>query len=371
MEIKNYQNTNFITGLRGYAILMVAMIHFGGFGLRNLGTVGNNIVDCGKCGVFIFFVISGFAITNSFLNSSGYKEFLIKRFFRIAPMFYFMIIIWWVLGVQNSWIKLYDQDYSVYNLLMHFLFLFSFDYKTAFTITGVEWTLGIEMFWYVLFPFIILATNSKKRLAILIVSIILVNYLNKLAILAMYEDGFLAYHISPIRYLYVFLMGFGCYYIRKEKKIYDIKYLCEGLTILAVLLFVVLVCVGNGSLFNYSLITSILIISGHSKNKISKLLFENKPIIYLGTISYSFYLTHTLIIELLPKDMGVAFSFLQFFIAVLISVFTYSFVETAFNKFAKNKFTSKTRQHKHFYYPVSEYQDKNQPKQTIVAPTNL
>ncbi len=136
--LNRYCDTNFITGLRGYAIMMVLTIHYGGFGLRELGYIGNNLVDAGKNGVYIFFVISGYAITYSFYSNPNYKEFFIKRVFRIAPIFYLVILLSWGLSIENDWMIKFNQDYSLYNLLMHFSFLFSWDYTIAYTMPGVE-----------------------------------------------------------------------------------------------------------------------------------------------------------------------------------------------------------------------------------------
>jgi exopolysaccharide production protein ExoZ len=335
MEIKNYHSTNFITGLRGYAILMVLIIHYGGFGLRSFGIVGNNIVDAGKNGVFIFFVISGFAITHSFLNGSTYKEFLIRRVFRIIPMFYLTILLFWALGIQNGWMERFNQSYSPYNLLAHFLFLFSWDYSVAFTIPGVEWTLGIEIFWYILLP-LVLKNFSYKKALILIVAIVAINYANKHFIIPLYNND-LAYHISPLRYGYVFLMGSLSYYIRKRID-YTIPYIYELLTIIAIVALFWCLYSNEGSLFLYSLITFIFIVSGHENNKISSVVFENKLALIIGTISYSLYLVHILVIEILPKQSDLIYHYYYCLIAIVVSIITYHLVEKPCNRIVNSLF---------------------------------
>jgi len=82
-------NTNYITGMRAFAALAVVMIHAGGAGLRDLGEIGNRMADLGSSGVYVFFVVSGFAVTNSFTKDGGhYWKYLEKRLRRIVPLYF-------------------------------------------------------------------------------------------------------------------------------------------------------------------------------------------------------------------------------------------------------------------------------------------
>ena len=64
-----YLGTNFITGIRAYAAIFTVLIHTGGAGLRNLGATANYFVDLGRTGVYVFFVISGYAVSSTFSES--------------------------------------------------------------------------------------------------------------------------------------------------------------------------------------------------------------------------------------------------------------------------------------------------------------
>lgn len=87
--IKNYGDTDFITGMRAFAAIAVVLIHSGGAGLRDLGDFGNNLADLGRTGVYVFFVISGFSVASSYSSSNGYFDYINKRLWRIAPLYYF------------------------------------------------------------------------------------------------------------------------------------------------------------------------------------------------------------------------------------------------------------------------------------------
>ena len=83
----------FIDALRGLAILGVIMVHTG----HSIGSSGSNLVDdivgSGARGVQLFFIASAFTLFRSYKNRSVIEHhtianFFIRRFFRIAPMYY-------------------------------------------------------------------------------------------------------------------------------------------------------------------------------------------------------------------------------------------------------------------------------------------
>src|SRR6266496_5976018 len=89
----NQPNTNkhfypALDGLRGIAILLVVLLHNFGF---------MNYFFFGWLGVDLFFVLSGFLITNILLNTLGQPNFLrnfyIRRVLRIFPLYYLILII--------------------------------------------------------------------------------------------------------------------------------------------------------------------------------------------------------------------------------------------------------------------------------------
>ena len=84
VNIKKYNDTNYITGLRAFAALGVVLIHSGGAGLREFGNIGNFIVDLGRTGVFVFFVVTLLLLT--IISSLTYRfieiPFQRLRFFK-------------------------------------------------------------------------------------------------------------------------------------------------------------------------------------------------------------------------------------------------------------------------------------------------
>src|SRR5260221_3031459 len=98
-----------LDGLRGVAILMVLVFHYGNI----LPQPAHRIREVGAWGVDLFFVVSGFLITRIRLANLGADRYLAafywRRALRIFPLYYaylsFVFLIWpaifWFRGLSN------------------------------------------------------------------------------------------------------------------------------------------------------------------------------------------------------------------------------------------------------------------------------
>lgn len=311
---KNYAQTNFITGMRALAILLVFLIHSGGGGLRDLGDASNTLVDIGKYGVQMFFVISGFTIFYQ-LYESGHSlgKFLMIRLSRISiPYFPLLTIMFFYInsGGDNfvSWAdKFNDGMLSVENLIFHMTYLGAYDVRYANTILGIEWTLNIEVFFYFFFAILITIGNfklSKRNLWAGLILLIVVDVGLKALGRSGHIDGLLV-HWMPFKYGWIFFLGGIGYHIRvqltktmlaeKQNKI-------SNICILSSLLFFVALLVIDPSnkmrIFSstfFALWTFLLIIFVRDEAKFTSIL-TNRVSLFIGSISFSFYLWHNIII---------------------------------------------------------------------------
>src|SRR6185436_19983909 len=93
-----------LDGLRGLAILMVMVYHFC-LTLPGFQTHGSwpwlSFAQAGWMGVDLFFVLSGFLITNILIETrSGphyFRNFLARRFLRIWPLYYLNLFLFLIL----------------------------------------------------------------------------------------------------------------------------------------------------------------------------------------------------------------------------------------------------------------------------------
>lgn len=93
----------YIDALRGYAILLVMACHASQTRVQ-LGELGRTLLNQGARGVQLFFVASALTLSISWTSKNdGPLRFYIRRFFRIAPMFWLGIVVFvWLDGFGPS-----------------------------------------------------------------------------------------------------------------------------------------------------------------------------------------------------------------------------------------------------------------------------
>lgn len=119
----------------------------------------SSFVLTGGTGVTLFFIISAFCLC---LSMRLHKQeprltirFYMRRIFRIAPLFYFWIVISWVrdkfwLGVSHSWT----------DVLLNMSFGFNFVPGKNEGFVWASWILSVEMVFYLFFPIIYRYVND-------------------------------------------------------------------------------------------------------------------------------------------------------------------------------------------------------------------
>lgn len=151
-----------LDGLRGIAILLVVFFH-------NFGFI--NYFFFGWLGVDLFFVLSGFLITDILIRGMGTKNFLksfyIKRVLRIFPIYFLLLIIFLIiipsLPSYDGSLKYYtDNQIWLWTYLQNWLFAFR-EQQTTNVLMHL-WSLGVEEQYYLIWPFIILIFRKPKIL---------------------------------------------------------------------------------------------------------------------------------------------------------------------------------------------------------------
>jgi peptidoglycan/LPS O-acetylase OafA/YrhL len=147
------------------------------------------------------------------------KEYFIRRYFRIAPMFYLGIIIYFL--ANCFFINRFDSSliryYTPTGILVNVLFLNGFVPAYNNTIVPGAWSIGTEMAFYLVFPLLFVWLNNKKvgyivkvLLAYTIVVILLLLIQSTLsAIRVLHNDNFWYYNF--LNQLPVFMWGILLY----------------------------------------------------------------------------------------------------------------------------------------------------------------
>lgn len=157
-----------LDGIRAISILMVLYGHLSGtrdFPLSSLQSYGRWFGDVAHLGVLVFFVISGFLITSLLVEEReqtgtiSLKRFYLRRFLRILPAFYAFIAVVAIatlLGVGH----LTGRDF-VYALT------FAFNYSPHHPWQlGHLWSLSIEEQFYLLWPLTLVALRQRRALVV-------------------------------------------------------------------------------------------------------------------------------------------------------------------------------------------------------------
>ncbi len=94
-------------------------------------------------GVTVFFFVSGYIITH-ILQTENPIEFLIKRIFRIYPLYIFAVL--------TEYVAAYciNGSVPVFSTLVPQLLLMGSIFNAPLTLGGVEWTLRVEIMFYLL-----------------------------------------------------------------------------------------------------------------------------------------------------------------------------------------------------------------------------
>lgn len=144
-----------------------------------LHQLSGGIFTFGNLGVYIFLIVSGFLITQSILNTTSILNFIWKRVIRIFPALWVMVLISvFIFGplISKDSINTYVTNYSNYDFLKN-LFLFIpnnfkipsiFEYNPIGTFNGCLWTIGYEVFFYLLLVILFIFKLLKYKFLLLI-----------------------------------------------------------------------------------------------------------------------------------------------------------------------------------------------------------
>lgn len=163
--IKKYE---YIDILRSVAILAV-IAHHSYQATPGLSMVTSWIFNYGQLGVQLFFIASALTLC---LSSSERREkypinFYKRRFFRIAPLYYFGIVFYFIWRMLTNIYKNGNleipQGYTILNIIENIIFIHGFDPSNFNFIVPGGWSISTEMTFYLIFPFLF---NLVERLSL-------------------------------------------------------------------------------------------------------------------------------------------------------------------------------------------------------------
>jgi peptidoglycan/LPS O-acetylase OafA/YrhL len=161
------QRLDWLDALRGWAIMGVVLVH-AGQAVPQLAGPWKIAADAGQYGVQLFFVVSALTISltyGQFIRRNGNSlaatlSWLAKRYFRIAPLYYFGIALYLGVLFGMRWLGSEVAPYAPRDLLFNLLFLHEWIPSAQNSVVPGGWSIGVEMFFYLLVPLIFRLTRE-------------------------------------------------------------------------------------------------------------------------------------------------------------------------------------------------------------------
>lgn len=282
-----------LTFTRFIAAILIVLFHFG----RNTAPFNNPtispLIGLAPAGVSYFFLLSGFILSSVYYKNTedlNRKQYYLKRFVRIYPVYLLALLI------LISFLFLTNQFIDFKAVFLQIFLLQAWFPNFIQTLNIPSWSLSVEIFFYLLFPFLI-ANLKQIRKKWLLILISLSFWFLSLVIYYYGLNSGLAinfFNYNPLLHLNSFVLGIVSYLLFKELKpistAQSLIYTFFPLIFIAVLLFFhtpILHYNNNGLLA--PLFAIFLFGLASDKSFLSKFL-SFKPLIVLREISYSIYI---------------------------------------------------------------------------------
>ena len=345
--MKQTAKLRYVDALRGVAVLGVMLVYTGLHDMNNHHILVRDFITNGARGVQLFFLVSAFTIFISYNKRAGSevnlaRNFFLRRFFRIAPLYYLGILyfLW-----QNYYLG--DIKFPAFaEVLAQFTFVHGANPYWINHLVPGGWSIAVEMTFYALVPLLVpRIKNTDQAINFIIIVILFADVLNYIFVknplvsdVAVWQEYLFTYFPSQLP-----LFGFGivAYFviIRQDLTIKPLTILIAALLFIGQLIWGIFVfqhvLFGLGFLF---------LLIALSQREFA--IIVNQPTCYLGKISFNAYLVHFAVLYWMTRldrihfiavdtaldvliNFGIRFAVVAS-VTVLISSLSYLLVEERF-----------------------------------------
>jgi peptidoglycan/LPS O-acetylase OafA/YrhL len=343
-----------LTGLRYFAALAVLLFHYG-----RVAHLPWLFFSFGHQAVSLFFILSGLVLTYAYHEtlagrSINWKGFMNRRLARIIPLhvvsFLFATYVYWDLEPKGA---------AAISWLANFLCVQIYWPAASIALhwNAPSWSISCELFFYALFPLLFIWLNSVRKLISVIVVAYAVEALLYIAAAACLSHGLHAdgsvmgfrnvdnaftniLPLVPVIRLGEFVIGIclGLLIVHRRANLFrDSRALRDAVVVLALVGAVVLqrihlekwgsIALHAGDYLLYVPLFALLIVALASGRTILSAILENPVIVLLGEASYSLYLLHYPLGEVLLGSRSPWQYFIAFVCANLLAVASFWYVE--------------------------------------------
>ena len=326
-----------IDGLRALAVLPVILFH-----------AGFEYFSGGFVGVDVFFVISGYLITTVLLEDMNKGRFSIVDFYdrrarRLLPALFFIVLLTSLFSLMylppHALKDVGQSIFAVSLFLSNIFFFIEVDYfaNTAELAPLLHtWSLGVEEQFYILFPFLLLALKNKSTsyrnliiLSLLVISLLLSEFM-------VHKDSLFSFYM-PFTRFWELAAGSMIALNRRQLDILESSLTHNLLAAFGIILiFIPIFFYTKSTLFPgftalVPVVGTVLVIVFANQSTIVARLLSCQILVGLGLLSYSLYLSHTVVFAL-SRNIGIPLSNLStqivlIFISLCVAVVSYFCVE--------------------------------------------
>lgn len=302
-----------IHGLRGIAALAVVLFHLVYIADIAVPPVFIFIADDFSKGIHLFFVLSAFSLLHSTEHTMGrptwMREYFVKRFFRIAPLFYCVL----AASVLGSAIRAGNLAVNPQVLLLNLTFTFGLAPWSGIVMGG--WTVGVEMLFYVILPVLLATVRSSRATLAFAIFCMVVSFASRAVLQVHYEHTVALYDYNWSYFSFapnLCYFAFGMYAFRVAQESGQASAAMRRGIPLAATSLLLLLFAGryNGwrpdlTLWGIGFAALALWQSRWPSRWCANRVFE-----YVGERSYSVYLLHPLVIVVLRKPLKALYGLL-------------------------------------------------------------
>jgi peptidoglycan/LPS O-acetylase OafA/YrhL len=303
-ETRGGERIGYIDGLRAVAVLLVvahhAMLHSPLLPHPIPFASLAHLMLEGAHGVDLFFVLSGFCLSYPVLfrlrrtgeATLDVPRYFAKRVVRIVPPYYAAIAVLLVLS---------GGSVNAVDILKQMLF---FDWHTNF-LNGSFWTLCVEFRWYFLFPIALALWIRASKVFVAAACISVLAY------------AFTRLHAPDIGTLLPFMLGIVAADIDvRQVRLDPVVWLCAPVCVLLGFVLEQSASMpapygGESPIFFVQTnagwqLAAFLLVLGGARNGALRRALSFKPLVAIGTASYSIYLVHEPVVSLVQQHLAVA-----------------------------------------------------------------
>jgi peptidoglycan/LPS O-acetylase OafA/YrhL len=325
--MKNIRMIGSLTSFRFFAALAIVIHHCNGILINDLGPLSQAPLSSG---VGFFFVLSGFILSHAYIGSSkpiNPVSFFVYRVSRVWPAHVFTLVMVLLLLPKFIWV---DTAVNFFAGFLANLFMIQSIIPIPgyyFSLNWVSWSISTEFFFYLIFPVAALIVGKGAKtsfawfFAASLIGLIVCYACDKFGVVYYPSDASeisshgLSY-INPISRVQEFFIGIAAYKLSSLRP--DVsaggKVAHTTLEVLAVVLMCLLLPVVFYTTRNYGyqygqatgeylshyaaalLFASFIVIFTRTAGVLT-LILSQRPMVLLGEISFSLYLTHQVLLR--------------------------------------------------------------------------